>query len=354
MRICYLNITKNIPARDSSYLKGLRENGAEIIDIRDHTPGLKKFQNLYKKHKEVANNYDLLWVGYSAHILVPFARLITRKPVVFNSLLSFYEGKIVSRKQGTWYSPMGIYCWLVDFLAFNSATLNLIENQATIDYISKSFLVPKRKMLITHTGVNEDDFFFNPSISKLPQFTVLFRGALLPDCGIEYFVEAAKILSNESIKFRLLGDGLLAPKVENALKIFNLKNFEWIKERLDIADLRKKMQECHLQIGWLSDELRSLLSVEHKTFESLIMKIPFLHGRTPGIMELLKENETGFYCNLMDAKDLAKKIYELKNNPELLDRVAENGYQLFNQKLRSNILAKVVLDYLKNKRIIKT
>jgi len=352
MKICYLNIAKHIPARDSSYLKGLRENEVEIIYIRDNTPGLKKFKNIYKRHKKIANDYDLLWVGYSAHILVPFARLITRKPVVFNSLLSFYEGKIVSRKQGAWYSPIGIYCWFVDFLAFNSATLNLIENQATIDYISKKFLVPKRKMLLTHTGVNEDDFFYDPSIPKLPQFTVLFRGALLPDCGIEYFVEAAKILSNENIKFRLLGDGLLAPKVESTLKTFDGKNFEWIKERLDIADLRKKMQETHIQIGWLSDELRSLLSVEHKTFESLIMKIPFLHGRTPGIMELLKENETGFYCNLVDARDLAKKILELKNNPELLNKIAENGYELFNQKLRSNILAKVVLDHLKNNQVI--
>lgn len=352
MRICYLNITPNIPARDSSYLKGLRECGAEIIDIRDSSSGFKKFLGIYKQHKVLADNYDFLWVGYSAHILVPFARLISRRPVVFNSLLSFYEGKIVSRKQGSWYSLKGIYCWLVDFLAFNSATLNLIENQVTIDYISKKFMVPRKKLLLTWTGVNEDDFFYDPAIPKLPQFTILFRGALLPDCGIEYFVEAAKILANTDIKFRLMGNGLLAPKVENILKTFDSKNFEWIKERLDITDLRKKMQETHIQIGWLSDELRSLLSIEHKTFESLALKLPFLHGRTPGILELLKENETGFYCNLVDAKNLADKILELKNNPELLNRVAENGYRLFDQKLRSKYLAKVVLNHLQQQKII--
>ena len=352
MRICYINITPNIPARDSSYLKGLRGCGVEIIDIRDNTPGLKKFLGLYRRHKALAGNYDILWVGYSAHILVPFARLISSRPVIFNSLLSFYEGKIVSRKQGAWYSPMGMYCWLVDFLAFNSATLNLIENQITIDYISKKFLVPRKKLLLTWTGVNEDDFFYNPSIQKLPHFTVLFRGGLLPDCGIEYFVEAAKILSNTDIEFRLLGNGLLAPKVEDALKTFDNKNFEWIKERLDIDELRRKMQETHIQVGWLSDELRSMLSIEHKTFESLALKLPFLHGRTPGIMELLKENETGFYCNLVDARDLANKIVELKNNPELLNRVAENGYRLFDQKLRSEYLAKVVLDHLKERQLI--
>jgi len=352
MRICYLNITEHIPARDSSYLKGLRECGVEIIDIRDSSPGLKKFLNIYRRHKNLSGKYDVLWVGYSAHILVPFARLISTKVLVFNSLLSFYEGKIISRKQGSWYSPMGIYCWLVDFLAFNFATLNLIENQITIDFISKKFLVPRKKLLLTWTGVNEDDFFHDASIPKLADFTVLFRGALLPDCVIEYFVEAAKILADTDIKFRLLGNGLLAPKVENALKTFNSRNFEWIKERLDIEDLRKKMQETHLQIGWLSDELRSLLSIEHKTFESLVMKIPFLHGRTPGILELLKEDETGLYCNLVDSRDLANKILKLKNNPELLNTIAENGYKLFNENLTSKHLAEVVLSHLKQTKLI--
>lgn len=352
MRICYLNITSHIPARDSSYLKGLRECGMEIIDIRDNTPGLKKFIGIYRRHKALAGNYDILWVGYSAHILAPFARLISRKPIVFNSLLSFYEGKIVSRKQASWYAPKGIYCWLVDFIAFNSVTLNLIENQITIDYISKKFLVPRKKLLLTWTGVNEDDFYYDQSIPKLPNFTVLFRGGLLPDSGIEYFVEAAKILQNTDIKFRLLGNGLLAPKVAKILSTFDNKNFEWIKDRLELSDLRRKMQETHIQIGWLSDELRSLLSIEHKTFESLALKLPFLHGRTPGILELLKEDETGFYCNLVDPQDLADKLIKLKNDPELLNRVAENGYRLFDQKLRSKYLAKVVLDHLKLKNII--
>ena len=351
MKILYLNITKNVPARDVPYLNGLRKNGVEVLEYRDSSSGLKKFWNIYKYHRKVDNAYDILWIGYSAHILVPFARLISRKPVVFNSLLSFYEGKIVSRKQGAWYSPKGIYCWLVDFLAFNSAALNLIENQVTIDYISKKFLVPRKKLLLAWTGVNENDFFYDPTIPKLPHFTVLFRGALLPDCGIEYFVEAAKILANTDIKFRLMGNGLLAPKVENILKTFNSKNFEWTRERLEIGDLRKKMQETHLQIGWLSDELRSLLSIEHKTFESLALRLPFLHGRTPGIMELLKENETGFYCNLTDAQDLANKILELKNNPALLNRVAENGYRLYDTTLRSEILARDLLYSLKQRHI---
>ena len=352
MTILYLNITKSIPTKDKVYLGGLEENGVKIIKHLDSAPGVKKFWNIYKYRRALKTDYDILWVGYSAHILVPFARLITKKKVIFNTLGSLYEGIITSRHQAPPFSWKACRIWLIDFLAFNMASLSLVETNAQIDYTSKTFLAPKKKFLRAWTGVDDKVFFYNPAILKLPRFTVIFRGGLLPDSGVEYFVEAAKLLQNQDISFRLLGRGLLVPKIQKILDSFDSHNFEWSQDFLEIAELRKKFQECHLSIGWLCNEPRAMRTIEHKTFESLAMKLPFLHGRTPGIMELLKENETGFYCDLNDAKDLAKKILELKNNPTLLNRVAENGYRLFNQKLRPKYLANVVLNHLKQQKII--
>ena len=99
MKICYLNLTSYIPARDAVYLRGLKENGVEILECRDDSPGLAKFLKLYKKHKSLCGKYDVMLVGYTAHILVPFARLITNKKVVFNALCSLYEGVIISREK---------------------------------------------------------------------------------------------------------------------------------------------------------------------------------------------------------------------------------------------------------------
>src|SRR3989344_60540 len=145
MRICYLNITKHIPTRDAVYLKGLQEGGVEIIDIRDSSAGVSKFLTIYRRHRDVKGEYDVLWVGYSAYILVPFARLISRKPIVFNALLALYDGIIVSRKQAAGFSFKGMYCWLTDFLAFHLATLSLIQNTIQIDYISKKYFVSQKK-----------------------------------------------------------------------------------------------------------------------------------------------------------------------------------------------------------------
>ena len=79
MRICYFTLTKDIPARDAVYLSGFKQNGVELIECKDNTPGFKKFINLYKKHRAIQDKYDVMFIGYTAHILVPFARLITNK-----------------------------------------------------------------------------------------------------------------------------------------------------------------------------------------------------------------------------------------------------------------------------------
>jgi glycosyltransferase involved in cell wall biosynthesis len=50
--------------------------------------------------------------------------------------------------------------------------------------------------------------------------------------------------------------------------------------------------------------------------------------------------------NLADSKDLAEKIMELKNSPELRKKIAENGYQLYKEKLSPRALGKELLDII--------
>ena len=96
------------------------------------------------------------------------------------------------------------------------------------------------------------------------------------------------------------------------------------------------------------EELRKRISTEEQEwvgrYDVSIIARKFL--------ELLKEDETGLYCNLVDSRDLANKILKLKNNPELLNTIAENGYKLFNENLTSKHLAEVVLSHLKQTKLI--
>lgn len=353
MRIAYFNLTKEIPPRDAVYLTGMAEGEdqtlpkIEITNCQDNSFGLKKFWRLWKKHRALKNNYDILWVGYTGHILVPFARLISRRKIIFNALGSLYEGIIISRRQAAPFSLKALYCWLIDFLAFHCATVSLVESHEQKKWLMKKFFLPEHKLQRAWTGVDDAEFFYDRNIPKLPNFTVLFRGGFLPESGVEYAVEAARILKNENIKFRIIGSGLMADKVEEMLQSFDSQNVEWISDKLPPDQLRVKMQECHLSLGQLSAHDRLNRTIPHKAFESLVMKLPYLTARNKGILELLKESETCFVCNPADPQDLAKKICYAKENPGISKKLVESGYQFFQNKLTPKILTQNLLANIK-------
>src|SRR3989338_5719469 len=343
MKIYYVNITKLPPPRDVVYLRGLKENGVEVIEYLDDSPALAKFWKIYRHHRTLRGDYDLALVGYSAHILVPFINLISRKRIVFNAIGSLYEGIIVSRNYNRWLSLKALYCWLVDWLAFHSADLILVESYQQKHYIQKRFFVSEKKLVRAWTGADDQVFYPDLAVKKLPAFTVLFRGLFTPESGIEYALEAARILKAENIKFRIIGRGMLDKKVADFIERHQLNNVEWIRERIDDSVLRRLMLETHLSLGQLSNHERLERTIPHKAFETLALGLPYLTARAPGIFELLKEKETCLACLPADAIDLAEKIRLAQNNPAVLARIAENGYRLFQAELKPAILAKVLV-----------
>ncbi|MDE2021697.1 MAG: glycosyltransferase, partial [Patescibacteria group bacterium] len=58
-----------------------------------------------------------------------------------------------------------------------------------------------------------------------------------------------------------------------------------------------------------------------------------------GVLEILKEDETCLTVKPGNADDLAEKILYLRNNPEVLRKISEQGYNLSKERLTSRKLA---------------
>ncbi|MCR4333494.1 MAG: glycosyltransferase [Patescibacteria group bacterium] len=347
MKICYVNFNFKCP-RDHITLQGLRENGITVKEIVDDTPGWRKYLNIAREYRACRRECDLVMVGFAGSILVIFMRLLTRKKIVYNALSSFYDSMIVSRQGGKIFSFSAARHYLIDYLAFRLADRSFIECQTQKDLIVRIFGVNPRTLSVHFVGSDDRQFYFNSAIPKRDQFTVIFRGAFLPEAGVDVVVRAAKELENEDITVRIIGRGLLQKEIAALIQELKPTNVEFTTAMLPMDELRKKMLECHLSLGQLANHPRVHTTIPHKAFDSIAMKLPYLTGENRGVMEILEDGETCFTVPPGDSHALARKIIELRDRPQELERVAENAYQLYQREFTPKILARKMIEEIKD------
>ncbi len=327
-------------------MKGLRELDVEIIECKDDSGGISKYINLFKKHWKIGDNYDYLIVGYPGHAVVWFAKLLSGKPVIFDALCTMEEGVLISRGQ---YGKLGLkalYIKFIDWLAVKRADIVLVESKAQRNYLEKKFGASSKYKTI-YTGADDAVFYLDKDIKKNDKFTVLFRGKFLPEAGIKYIVEAAKILENKDVRFLIIGNGFLEKEIKLKIENLRLKNLHLISHYISLDDLRNEMLQCHVSLGQFGDHRRLERTIPHKCYESLALNLPYITAKADGVLEILEDGKNCLFVEPANPQDLAKKILMLKNDPVLAKKLSENGLKMYKERFTPKILAGQILNLLK-------
>jgi glycosyltransferase involved in cell wall biosynthesis len=343
MRFLYVN-SENLYPQDTHIIQGLKELGKEVIEITETKDDHSYGRILTRMKKEVRSD-DTVIVGYPSPLLAIRARFATSRPIVFNAIASQYEANVISRTKGGAWSLEAIKSWIIDLLSFHLTEKTLLESRAQVEFVSKRYWVSKKKLIVAFSGINEDDFFFDPKIQKRKEFTVLFRGRFLPESGILTVIESAKKLEKENVKFLIIGRGFLYKEVAEIMERLKPTNIEMKGDILSPNELRNLMLSAHVSLGQFAIHPRLQRTLPCKLFESLALKLPYISGRNAPIFEILTEGLTCITANPGDADDLAQKILYLKDNPDERNRIGEKGYELYRESLTSK---KLTEDILKN------
>lgn len=329
--VCYFGISSPGFSRNRVYIEALKKRGVKVIECFDDAPGFRKLVNLFRLHWKVRESYDVLVVAYPGHAIVWFARLITKKPVIFDALSSFYESEVISRRPLEKRSLFGLKMWLIDFVASHVATRTLVESESQVSFYRKMFFVSAKKCRCVYTGAAE---IFQPYAGpKKPAFTVLFRGKFLPEAGVRHVLAAARLLKGEDIRFHIMGFGLLQKEIEAEITAAGLSNVDLdTREYPTIEALRERMVGDHVSLGQLEAHERLERTIPHKAFESASLKLPFITARTKGVGELFEDGVSAYMVNPSDPKDLARVILEVKNDYAEACARAERAYETYRQK----------------------
>ncbi len=356
MKICYFGIYNRNFSRNKVYMHGLGELGVEIVECQSNARNFLKYWHLWRKHREIVANggYDALIVGYPGHIVVKWAKILSRgsgKPVIADLLGSLYDAEIHSHKPAT---IKRLKARVADWLAVKYADSILLESEAQKKYFEGRF-GPSKKYAVVYTGVDEGVYsrevpMEHGDSASVPhkKFQVFFRGKLTPECGIEHVLDAAEILlSQPHIQFKIIGRGYLLEKVQQTIKDKKLTNVDLVSRYLSDEEMRDAIRGASLYLGQFEDNHRLKRTIPHKAFEAFVAGIPYLSSEAAAIQELVVVGKTGFLVPKEDGAIISSKILELSYKPDLLAEVSKNAKKMYEDRLTPRKLAEEILTLIR-------
>lgn len=342
--VCYFGIYDPTNTRNRELIKGLKENNVEVVECQVEASEKYKYWKLFKKHRKI-KNYDFMIVGFPGHTVMPLARVICRKPIVFDLLVSLYDAIILDRKTHSRFSPQALKYWLLDWLSAKLADVVILESNKYIKYFINKFRIKKKKFRRVLLPADDSIFYPRDCEKSTDKFLVLFQGTYLPLQGVEYIIRAAKLLEKQGIQFNIIGKIKEYQPVIDLVQALNINNVNFI-DFMPQKELAEHIAQADVCLGFFGNVPRAQMCGAFKISDALSMKKPLITADTASIREFLKDGQSCLLCRIADARDLAEKILELKNNPQLRRKIAENGYKIYKEKLSSKVLGKQLKNIL--------
>lgn len=279
---------------------------------------------------------------------------VALKPILYGSLVAKIVGilAIVNAPVGMGYvfssnqlkarllKPLVLLAYRLLLNPFNSVAV--FENPDDLTYFEKLGIV-KYSRLIRGAGVNTLQFGSSNEPNEVP--VVLLAARMLWDKGVGEFVEAAKILQQQSISARFVLVG--APDKENPESINQSQLLEWQDAGIiewwgQHEDMPQVFAQAH--IVCLPSYREGLPKV---LIEAAACGRPIVATDVPGCREIVRHNENGLLIPAKDPQALAVALNRLLNNAELRESMGKRGRAMVEAEFSTEYVVEQTLQLYK-------
>lgn len=310
-------------ARNRVLLKGLRMRGAHVIECRVDPAAFLWPLRLLFRYLLMRPKYDVMVVAFSGQEAMFVARLLTRKPIIFDAFTSHYEGYVLDRKTVRLDSLRAQWLRFLDRWSCRLANAVLLDTQTHIDFFVREYGLSQKKFHRVFVGT-DTDVMHRAGREPDGPFTVHFHGTVIPLQGISYIREAVELLKNEDIVFNLIGIN---------------------RPRVPYDELASVMAGAHVCLGIFGDTIKTQHVIPNKVFEALAVGRPVITADTPAIRELL-DDHSAMLIPTADSRALADAILRLKSDPALRFRIGQAGQQVLLNHATPELIGRQVVDIL--------
>ncbi|MFV2043851.1 MAG: glycosyltransferase [Anaerolineales bacterium] len=355
MRVCYFGTYRARYSRNQIMIEGLRRNRVEVIECHEElwqgiedrvevasggwakpafwARALRAYLRLFWQHRHV-KAYDVMIVGYPGQFDVFLARLLSwwrRRPLVWDIFMSIY---LIALERGVdRRSRMTVrLIRYVEKIASQLPELLILDTDQYLSWFASVHGVSADKFRIVPTGA--DDRIFSPtSIHNDADrvFRVIYYGTFIPNHGVEYIIEAARILADEgSIQFELIGRGPdrnMAQVLAEQYRLSSVAFTDWLEK----TELVSRVARADVCLGSFGVTPQSLMTVQNKIYEGMAMAKAVITGDSPAVRQVLQDGKHVYLCERANPQALAKAITALRDDPALRRRLAKNGHRMFEE-----------------------
>lgn len=348
MKIIYFGAYDPTYPRNKTLIKGLRANGAEVVEINDRSRSFFKYLKLFFKYLKNKKDFEAVIVGFPGQESMFLVKLLNRgRPIIFDAFTSHYGGHILDRgKYGKNSLMARWYKWL-DRQSIKWADLALLDTSAHIDFFTNKLDLSRGKFRRILVGTDSDIFYPREVKKDTDKFLIHFHGGYIPLQGTEYIIRAAKLLEKENVFFNLIGRGQTYQKDKNLAEILGIKNINFIN-RVPYEKLADYINMADLSLGIFGHTPKTELVIPNKVFEAIACAKPVITADTLAARELFTDRENILFCQPANPQDLADKILKIKNDEILRRRIAQSGYQIFQEQCAEKILGAQLVEIIKD------
>jgi glycosyltransferase involved in cell wall biosynthesis len=356
LRVCYFGTYRANYSRNQIMIEGLRRNGVEVIEcheslwrgIEDRVQAasggwlrpafiarvVRTYWRLLRAYHKIGD-YDVMMLGYPGQLDVYLARILTwlrRKPLVLDVFMSLY---LIASERGLTarHSITGRLIYWMEKLALRLPDLLIQDTAEYVEWFQEIYGLDAARFRLVPTGA--DDRIFRPiEVDNHDDslFRVLYYGTFIPNHGVEYIIEAARILQDEpDIRFELIGDGPMKAQAVALAKEYGLTNVSFV-DWVDKHALPRKVAEADVCLGVFGTTPQSMMTVQNKIYEGLAMGKPVITGEGPAVRRALVHGEHLYLCERANPRALADAVCALKVKPDLRQCLAESGYHLYHAR----------------------
>jgi len=331
-------------SRNAIFIKGLRRNKITVLEFNIKSYNFIKNILLCAKNFKRLNsqNFDLILLHAPNIIQFLFAKLLSKvkgKPLIhdiyISKLQTFYYDRKLYRKTKMPKFFYRVFYYLQDLSESVLSNYIILDTYSHIKFFHQKFNIPIKKFRRILVGA-QDDIYFPLNIKKKndDNFIVGYWGTFIPVHGVEYIINAAKILEKENdIKFVLIGKGQTFNENKEYAERLKIKNIEFIPKLFlasnELYKLPEFIAKCDVGLGIFGKSNKTIQVIPNKVFEGNAMKLPMISCDSPAICELFTHERDILLCDRANPESLAHEILKLKNNKELREKINKNAYNIF-------------------------